>query len=306
MKGRIAEIVVGLMKRDKDGCFADRTAGGLRAPAGNLNAQNHGLRTRGSIAELGATPLPVILIALLSAVAMADDPKPPFQNYELTDEEIAMALEGEGCVWSGAIRNVFYESEQERKEMDRLRRVPLSSEQEGPVLTEAGFGLILRDSKSDKWASGISIRVLTPYSWICEQAKEAERRYTPLTVEDVTEDMRRGVLRVYASPGKILHNPKKHDLREYGMTRVTIRSTAKKGYEVLEPISVEEDSEWQSAENIDERRTHYPELMVTFDLQQVAEISNLDKKGEIFVVLTNSLGKERKLKIKTKHFEKLP
>ena len=41
-------------------------------------------------------------------------------------------------------------------------------------------------------------------------------------------------------------------------------------------------------------------------LEQVAEISKLDKKGEVFIAFENALGKERKLKIKSKHFKKLP
>jgi hypothetical protein len=224
----------------------------------------------------------MILVVLLNAAALAEDPKPPFQNYELTDEEIAKALEGENCPWSGSIRNVF----------------------SGDQLTKSGTGLVLLDSKSDKWASGIWIRVLTPYSWICEQAKEAERRFMPFAIEDVTEEMRRPVLRVYASPGKILKDARKKGLEDHGMTHVTFRSTAKKNFEALEPVSVEEEK--RSVEDIDEERTHYPTLIVLFDLEEVARISKLDEKGEVFVVLTNNFGKERKLKIKTKHFKKLP
>ncbi len=242
----------------------------------------------------------LFLVALVAAAAVAEDPKPPFQNYELTDEEIAKALEGEECPWSPSVVNVVGKSRSPIRERIEGTTRHRSKEK----LAKSGAGLLLLDSKSDNWAASIYIRVLTPYAWICEQAKEAERRFMPLTVEDVTEDMKRPVLWVKAYPGKILCNARKNGLEKYGMTHVTIRSTAKKDFEVLEPVSVEE--EMQTAENIDERKTHYPELTVIFDMEQVAEISKLDDKGEIFVVLTNSLGKERKLKIKTKHFKKLP
>jgi hypothetical protein len=133
---------------------------------------------------------------------------------------------------------------------------------------------------------------------------EAARQYEPFTVEDVTEEMRRPVLRVKADPGRIMDNARKKGIKEYGMTHVTIRSTAKKDFEALEPVSVEEEPE--TAENIDERKNNYAVLNVLFELDEVAEISKLDQKGEVFVVFTNSLGKERKLKIKSKHFKKLP
>ena len=53
-------------------------------------------------------------------------------------------------------------------------------------------------------------------------------------------------------------------------------------------------------------RTFYPARLLLFDLEQVAEISKLDKKGQVLIAFENALGKERKLKIKSKHFEKLP
>lgn len=213
----------------------------------------------------------IFMLSLVAGAVIAEDPNPPYQNYELTDEKLAEAVEV--CP------------------VDRGRY-------------DTGPGLYLRDSKSDKWASGISARVYTPYSWICKEAMEAGRKFMTLTVDDVTEDMKRPVLRVRAFPGKIMGNARKHGLEEYGMTHVTIRSTAKKHFAVLEPVSVEEEPE--TAENIDERKNYYPTLWVLFDLEQVAEISKLDAKGEVFVVFSNSLGKERRLKIKNKHFKKLP
>ena len=44
---------------------------------------------------------------------------------------------------------------------------------------------------------------------------EANRKFTPLTLDDLTEDMKGPVLRVVlASPGQILHNPSKVDLED--------------------------------------------------------------------------------------------
>ena len=42
-----------------------------------------------------------------------------------------------------------------------------------------------------------------------------------------------------------------------------------------------------------------------FDLEQVAEIAKLDKKGEFFVVVVGTKY-NGEFKIKTKHFERLP
>jgi hypothetical protein len=47
-------------------------------------------------------------------------------------------------------------------------------------------------------------------------------------------------------------------------------------------------------------------MVAYFDMDEVIRISSLDKKGEFFIVVIGTTGEEKKFKVKTKHFERLP
>ena len=46
--------------------------------------------------------------------------------------------------------------------------------------------------------------------------------------------------------------------------------------------------------------------IAAFDLDEVKKIAALDKKGEFFIVIIGTTGEEKKFKVKTKHFKRLP
>ena len=87
------------------------------------------------------------------------------------------------------------------------------------------------------------------------------------------------------------------------MTHVIIRSTAKKDFAVLWPVTIEEG--WEYAYTTSGEEAPYASKIAVFDLKRVAEISKLDEKGEVFVVVVGTTGEEKKSKVKTKHFGRL-
>ena len=46
--------------------------------------------------------------------------------------------------------------------------------------------------------------------------------------------------------------------------------------------------------------------VATFDIDEVRRVASLDKKGEFFVVVIGDTAEEKKFKVKTKHFDRLP
>jgi len=47
-------------------------------------------------------------------------------------------------------------------------------------------------------------------------------------------------------------------------------------------------------------------LVASFDLADVLSLSSLHKKGEFYVSIVSTDGKNEKFKVKSKHFKKLP
>lgn len=228
------------------------------------------------------TKMMMTLAVALMWVSTDQEPSRPLEDYVLTDDELVQAIE-EGRGAKGG--------------MTGLALIP-----SGSVLDE--FPLTRVESKeSPRRSTGFSIEVYTPYSWVSQQASLAAKRYQPFTVEDVTEVMRSNVLRVMAYPDMPTVTPEWNRAPTSGVDNVIIRSTAKKGFEVLRPISIEDD--WEILHTQKYEEVAYASKRAVFDLERVAEITSLDEKGEFFIVVVGTKY-NREFKIKTKFFERLP
>jgi hypothetical protein len=219
------------------------------------------------------TSMMILVGALVGTLEVTNEKKRPLENYVLTDERIAQAIE-DGLEEKGGVTGL------------RLSLAPR-----------------LRGDPNPDDSTMFSIEVYTPYSWVSQQASWAAKRYKTFTRDDVTEAMVDGVLRVFAHPDMPTVAADINRARTSGVKNVIVRSTAKKNFEILRPIGVEEGVEY--AYTRAGKEVAYTSKSAVFDLQRVAEIAKLDENGEFFVVVIGTKY-NGSFKIKTKHFEKLP
>lgn len=218
----------------------------------------------------------VLLFAFIPVGVQSRERTHPFQSYPMSDEMIANAIE------------------------------------EGEALRGHMTGLSLKDSLSrfarhtgnPNLSTGFSVDIYTPYSWVSQQASWAAARYKKLAVADVGDSMTDAVLRVYANPDVPTRVTEQGLIGTSGVDHVIIRSTAKKDFAILQPVIIEEDVEY--AYNAFGAGIAFASKMAVFELQQVVDICKLDNRREFFVVVIGTTGEEKKFKVKTKHFERLP
>ncbi len=152
--------------------------------------------------------------------------------------------------------------------------------------------------------TGFSLDVYTPFTWIAQQASWESKKYKEMSRDQVTEEMCDAVLRVYANPDVPTRISTDGMVGSSGVDHIIVRSTKKKGFEVLQPLEIQEDMEY--AQNAFGAEVGFTSMVGYFDLDDVKRISKLDKKGEFFIVVIGTTGEEKKFKVKTKHFERLP
>ena len=73
---------------------------------------------------------------------------------------------------------------------------------------------------------------------------------------------------------------------------------------VVQPIDIVSDAVY--ARNAFGAEVGFTAQLATFDIDEVRRVASLDKKGEFFVVVIGDTGEEKKFKVKTKHFDRLP
>jgi len=127
-------------------------------------------------------------------------------------------------------------------------------------------------SELNRFKSGIEI--FTPYTWITWQASQNAEKYLTMEKSQITKEMSASVLRIFSPQ----------------VNHIVIRTTNKEEFSVIQPIEMKLDS--------DAMESH-------FSIKEVGELSELDEKGEFFIVLIKD-DEEKKYKVKTKHFKKLP
>ena len=149
-----------------------------------------------------------------------------------------------------------------------------------------------------------STEIYSPYSWIQQQASWAAKKYMPFSPGQVDDEMRAGILRVYAHPDKPTMVTASGTYGTTGVEHVIVRSTAKRDFRVVQPLHLEADTEY--AKNAFGASLDYASMYAEFDMEEVLAASADDKNGEFFVVIIGESGEEKKFKIKKKHFSRLP
>lgn len=151
---------------------------------------------------------------------------------------------------------------------------------------------------------GFSLEAYTPYAWVGQNCSWAAKRYEQMNREDITEEMLSPIFTVIVHPD----TPRKLTASGMhgtsGVDHVIVRSTHKKKFKVLQPTNIEAGSE--SIWNALGAEVEMSSAVAYFAIDDVVEISRLDKKGEFFIVVIGDTGEEKKFKVKTKHFKRLP
>jgi len=218
----------------------------------------------------------VVMTLVMTGIALAKDKKQAFYSYPLNEARIAAAI-------------------------------TVGNEAAGRAMA-----LSLKDS-AQSWAramgdqqatTGFSLEVYTPFSWIAQNASWKAKKYQTFGREDVTPDMVEGILRVYANPDRPNQVSQRGMIGTAGVEHLIIRSTDKKNFAVLQPIDIVPDAVY--ARNAFGAEVGFTAQVASFDIDEVRRIAALDKKGEFFIVVIGDTGEEKKFKIKTKHFDRLP
>ena len=165
------------------------------------------------------------------------------------------------------------------------------------TLANLGVAGTVRDN-----TTGFRTAVYTPYAWICQQASMAAKNFVNFTEEDVDREIAEPTLRVYVEAD--LPTKQSSGLGASGVERVLIQSADKEHLEFIEPFETQKSV--NSTDDASSRHTACENLVAYFQMDEVVRISNKDRKGEFFIVIIGTTGEQKKFKIKTKHFAKLP
>lgn len=168
----------------------------------------------------------------------------------------------------------------------------------GLVLTPSGFGL--KDfvgggislnplnSNANPW-DGFAVVLFTPQTWVEQAAAKAKAVYKPFSINDVTDDMRRPVLRIFSKQGYV--------------ERIVIRSADKaSAIQLSASITCPDDAIYfgNNGGSLECRGFE-------FSMDEVRKIQSLDKNKELLVtvILIQAAG-ERDFKVQKKHLKRLP
>jgi hypothetical protein len=237
-----------------------------------------------------ATILGVLCFFLLlafSSFAVSKERDEPFAHFPLTDADVESAYESGLTLETKKVGLRLKAGSDDLGDLSRVDR-----DRHGHWLSGGGGGKIP--------TTGFVVEVFTPYAWIQREASLRAAKGSGMTAEDVTADMRAPVLRILCHPNMPL-NPE-DGVFGAEVERVSLRSTSKKDYEVLEPTQTERmptPAKFAAATDIGP-------LLATFHVEGVSRIADLDKKGEFYIDIVSVSGEEKDLKVKTKHFSRLP
>ncbi|GMR24116.1 MAG: hypothetical protein BMS9Abin37_2617 [Acidobacteriota bacterium] len=218
----------------------------------------------------------LLITLVMSGIASAKDKKQAFYSYPLNDARIAAAI---------TVGN---------KAGGRSMSLSLSDSAQNWS----------RALGSQQVTTGFSLEIYTPFSWIAQNASWKAKKYQTFAREDVAPAMLEGILRVYANPDRPNEVSQQGMIGTSGVEHVIVRSTQKKNFEVLQPIDIDADAVY--SRNAFGAEVEFTSQVATFDLEAVKRIASRDKKGEFFVVVIGNTGEEKKFKVKTKHFDRLP
>jgi hypothetical protein len=153
--------------------------------------------------------------------------------------------------------------------------------------------------KTGNVSAGFSVDVYTPSAWIEYQAFLAHQKMMPFTLESVTPDMRRHVLRVVAHPDTPRQVTAKGMAWTSSVEHVVIQDSAKR-------IVIQPTAETPSTQEV-QSAVSSPITMhgqtAEFSLDDLTKIQDADQHGEFIITVIGQTKKD--FKVKAKDLEKL-
>ena len=174
----------------------------------------------------------------------------------------------------------------------------------GLILKDSGQSFLNAMSTGGALSTGFSLQAYTPYTWIAQNASWEAKKYLEFTRDDVTGEMKRDVLRVYANPDTARNLSAEGMKGTSGVDHVVLRTTHKNNFEVVQPLEIFESLQY--AQNAFGAKVGFSSMEALFSMEDAMRVSSADKKGEFFIVLIGTTGEEKKFKVKTKHFGHIP
>ena len=170
-----------------------------------------------------------------------------------------------------------------------------------PMADDSNRNNSFAQHRTSRRTSGFGVEIYTPFTWLTRIGRDQKAKGRDMLPRHVTDRLLDPVLHVLCFSDV----PQQDLYGVYGtiVTDVTLRST-KKGVPDVVPTGTQRIPDrvrTVSGDVID-----MGPLRADFALDEVVALSALDKKGEFFVVIVPEKGKEKKFKVKSKHFEKLP
>ena len=232
--------------------------------------------------------LTISLSLCFSSSVEPKDTKQPFSHHPLTETDVDTAVKSGLTLETKKVGLRFKAASDDLGDFQRV-----DDERLGHWLTGSG-------SRMD--TTGFVVEVFTPYSWIQRVASLRAADGSGMTTEEVTEGMKEPVLRILCHPNTPVSS--QEGVVGVEVERVTLRSTAKREYEVIEPSQTEPLA--MPARRGNAVLTDIGPLLASFPMEEVLRIAKLDKKGEFYIDIVSATGEEKDFKVKTKHFSRLP
>jgi len=236
------------------------------------------------------------LMAGLTLVALSSVPVIVIANVPVTTP---------GTVRTGATSISSVPTDQQKaaalqvgvKHKGKLMGLALIDQQQGVANALMAFGGGAAAASNMK--SGFSIRVYTPITWIQQLSANAAKLYAPLPMSGLTDEMTAPVLRVIVSPDKPFMLTGAGMSGASSVEHVIIQD--EKRETVLQPLTEEPFVNVLSSAR---RDAMYDGVVATFPLDELQALRGSDK--EFYVVVVGNGTREKRFKIKSKHFEDLP
>lgn len=230
----------------------------------------------------------IFLLMTFSSFVASREPDKPFAHFPLTDADVDSAIQSGLTLASDQVGLRLTAASDDVGEFQRVY-----DERLGHWLTGGGLSTP---------TTGFVVEVFTPYSWIQKEASLRAAEGGGMTTDDVTREMKEPLLRVLCHPNTPLKA--REGVLGVEVERVSLRSTAKKDWELLEPAQTE-----RLATPVRVGTAIVADigpLLASFPMEEVSRIADLDPKGEFYIVIVSAAGEEKELKVKTKHFSRLP
>jgi len=226
----------------------------------------------------------VPLLMVVTGGFVGGAPQKPFEKFPITEEFIEAAFESGGdqetselgLHFSHRFRGAVSPGTATTPSPDPFNQTPGPSYQPGSV---------------------VRVVLYSPFAWIQQQTRWAAEENRPFNTTTASEFEHRWLRMLLIGNLEAAGGERKVDVG------IVLHGTGKNESHIVTPMKLHEDSTCALRRLGDAR---LPCRVAYFDMNQVTELSAIDKKKEFFVLVIHESGDEKKFKVKSKQFHLLP